>query len=226
MSFSKAIVLTTCVVAGLALSVLSRPQPTSLGAAEKSARADWPQWRGPNRDGLSSATGLLKKWNAGGPALAWKTSGLGSGFSSLAIANGKIFTMGERNGKQYVLALALKDGQELWAAEIGAGFDASGRGPRSTPTVDGELVYAVGPHGDLLCCEAGTGNEVWRKSYKTDFGGDRPGWGFCESVLVDGDNIVCSPGSRDASMVALNKRSGVVVWKSAIPNSPSSGAGY
>jgi outer membrane protein assembly factor BamB len=226
MSFSKAIVLTTCVVAGLALTVLSLPQQTSIGAAEKSASTDWPQWRGPNRDGMSSSTGLLKKWDDGGPALAWKTSGLGSGFSSLSISNGKIFTMGEREGAQFVLALALADGKELWAAEIGPGFNASGSGPRSTPTVDGDLVYAVGPHGDLLCCEAGTGNEVWRKNFKTDFNGNRPGWGFCESVLVDGDNIICSPGSKDASIVALNKRSGVVVWKSAIPKCPTGGSGY
>lgn len=226
MSFSKAIVLIMCVVAGFALSVLPLPQSTSIGAAEKTASSDWPQWRGPNRDGMSSSTGLLKTWNDGGPALAWKTSGLGSGFSSLAIANGKIFTMGEREGAQFVLALALADGKELWAAEIGPGFNASGAGPRSTPTVDGDLVYAIGPHGDLLCCEAGTGNEVWRKNFKTDFNGNRPGWGFCESVLVDGDNIICSPGSKDASMVALNKRSGVVVWKSAIPKCPTGGSGY
>jgi outer membrane protein assembly factor BamB len=152
---------------------------------------------------------------------------LGNGYSSVVIANGRIFTMGERQGKQFVLALGLVDGKELWSAEISSeGYDNAGRGPRSTPTVDGDLVFAVSPQGDLLCCEAGTGNEVWRKNYRKDFGGGRPGWGFCESVLVDGDNLMCTPCGSKASIVALNKKSGAEVWRCEIPRAASGGSGY
>lgn len=227
MSLPKMLLLTFCLVVGLVFAALPLPRATSIDAAEKLAKTDWPQWRGPNRDGLSTDTGLLKSWNDGGPALAWKTSGLGNGYSSVAIANGIIFTMGERSGKQFVLALDLNDGKELWAAEISnQGFDSAGRGPRSTPTVDGDLVYAVSPLGDLLCCEAGTGNEVWRKNYRTDFNGNRPGWGYCESVLIDGENLICTPCSNKASIVALNKKSGAEVWRCEVPRGASGGSGY
>lgn len=227
MSLPKTLLVKLCLVAGSVWTALPLSLETSIDAAERTSKADWPQWRGPNRDGLSTDTGLLQSWDDDGPDLAWKTSGLGGGYSSISIASGRIFTMGERDGRQFVIALALADGKELWAAEIsGQGYNNRGEGPRSTPTVDGDLVYAVSPHGDLLCCEAGTGNEVWRKNYRQDFGGGRPGWGFCESVLVDGDHVICTPCGSKASMVALNKKSGAEVWRCEVPRGATGGSGY
>lgn len=178
------------------------------------ALADWPQWRGPRRDGVSDEKGLLKTWPSDGPPLAWKTRGLGQGYSSVAIAQGKIFTMGKRRGEEFVIALSDTDGTELWATKVGKPW---GDGPRCTPTIDGELLYAVGPNGDLLCLETASGQELWRKSFVDDFGGKAPTWGFCESPLVDGEKLIVTPHSRDATMVALNNKTGEVIWKCAIP---------
>jgi outer membrane protein assembly factor BamB len=191
---------------------------------------EWPQWRGPNRDAKSTETGLLKQWPKDGPALLWTSKGLGRGMSSIAIAGGKIFTMGDRgkdpNDKakdQYLIALNLADGKELWVAKIGAGW--GDRGPRCTPTVDGNLVYAISPHGDLVCCQTADGKEVWRKNLKTDFKGNMmSGWGYSESPLIDGDLLVCTPGGKEATLAALNKKTGETVWKSQVPE--GDGAGY
>lgn len=192
---------------------------------DKNQQGPWPQWRGPHRDGISTEKGLLKEWGEQGPPLAWKTSGIGAGYASVSIADGRIFTMGEREDAEFVIALDGKDGKELWATRIGGPFEASGKGPRSTPTVDGKLLYAVGPLGDLLCLETETGKEVWRTNFMKDFAGNRPGWGYCESPLVDGDKLVCSPCGKEATIVALNKTSGAVIWKCAVPNI-GGGAGY
>lgn len=188
---------------------------------------EWPQWRGPNRDGVSTETGLLKTWPDDGPKLAWKAKGLGGGFASVAIAGGKIFTMGNRKKDQYLIALELDGGRELWATKVCTGDH---EGSRSTPTIDGDLVFTIGSQGDLLAAETVKGTEVWRKSFSKDFGGKMmSGWGYCESPLVDGDRLICTPGAKDAAMVALNKRTGEVIWKCEIPDfgkSGGDGAGY
>lgn len=191
----------------------------ALGA---DAKSDWHQWRGPKRDAVSTEKGLLKKWGEDGPPLAWKSSGLGSGFASIVIADGRIFTMGRRKNAEHLIALSGKDGKELWSLKVGT--DAADE-PSSTPTVDGDRVYAVGTRGDLLCATV-TGKELWKKSYVTDFGGSVPTWKYCESPLVDGDKLICSPGSRDATLVALNKKTGDVIWKTAVPNGGGNGSGY
>lgn len=186
------------------------------------ATSDWHQWRGPKRDAVSTEKGLLKKWGEEGPPLAWKSSGLGSGFASIVIADGRIFTMGRRKNAEHLIALSGTDGKELWSLKVGT--DAADE-PSSTPTVDGDRVYAVGTRGDLLCATV-AGRELWKKSYVADFGGSVPTWKYCESPLVDGDKLICSPGSRDATLVALNKSTGDVIWKSAVPNGGGSGSGY
>ena len=191
----------------------------------KDQAVNWPQWRGPHRDGISVEQGLLQSWSDDGPPLAWKTSGLGSGYASISIADGRIFTMGERDGAEFVLALDSSDGKELWATEVGGPFEASGKGPRSTPTIDGALVYAIGPLGDLVCLETATGKVVWRTNFIKDLGGRRPGWGYCESPLVDGDKLICTPCGSEATMVAFNKSTGDVLWKCAVPGI-GRGAGY
>jgi outer membrane protein assembly factor BamB len=201
---------------------------TALGLvaalAGGSPAADWPGWRGPNRDAHSAETGLLPQWPAGGPPLVWTARGLGAGLSSVAVVDARIFTMGDSAGTQQVLALDRGNGKVLWRAPVGSSHDDEYGGPRATPTVDGELVYAIGTDGDLVCLETATGKERWGRSLPRDFGGAvMSGWKFSESPLVDGDRLVFTPGSQDAAMVAVDKRTGRTVWKAAIPELGSQG---
>ena len=179
----------------------------------------------------SNESGLLDRWPADGPPLAWKARGLGRGFSSLSIADGRIFTMGDRDQGQFVIALNLADGKELWATRIGDVWEPQGyAGPRCTPTVDGALVYATGPHGDIVCLECATGKEIWHRNMIADFQGRmHSGWGFSESPLVDQDRLVCTPGGADAAIVALDKKTGTEIWRASIPalgNQGGDGAAY
>jgi outer membrane protein assembly factor BamB len=188
-----------------------------LAGAALAVASDWPHWRGPNRDGVSTETGLLKAWPAGGPPLVWKAAGLGEGYSSVSIVGDRIFTLGDRNGSSFVIALNVGDGKPVWSAKLGrAGAPGSPafEGPRATPTVDGELVYAVGQWGELVCLETATGKELWRKDYLKDFGGQLPNWGFAESPLADGDQVVVTPGGAQGAVVALNRKTGAVTWHS------------
>ncbi len=192
---------------------------TELHPRLHAATGEWPGWRGANRDAVSSETGLLTEWKAPGPPLAWKTTGLGGGFSSVSVASGRIFTMGDKEGAQHVLALNQTDGRLLWKARLGPPLDEEYGGPRGTPTVDGDLVYAVGTEGDLVCLETATGKERWRKSLVRDFGGQVMSiWKFSESPLVDGDRLVVTPGAKDAALVALDKKTGRELWRSVIPD--------
>jgi len=181
---------------------------------------DCPQFRGPHRDGKCGETGLLKQWPDGGLKLLWKIENLGKGYSTVSIAGGKIFTMGDfeaaDSALQYVVAYDLKTQKRLWRAPVGPPHAS---GPRCTPTVDGDLVYAIGTSGDLVCVEAAAGKVVWRKNFVKDFGGKVMSmWKYCESPLVDGDKLVCTPGGTDATIVALNKKTGKLIWKCGIPD--------
>jgi outer membrane protein assembly factor BamB len=176
--------------------------------------ADWPQWRGARRDGLSPESALLQQWPQGGPALLWKTNGLGSGYSSVAVAGGKIFTMGDRGDSSFVHAIDVS-GKPAWSAKVGKPGGGGGYpGPRCTPTVDGTYVYALGQFGDLVCLEAATGQEVWRKNLARDFGGQVGGWGYSESPLVDGEQVICTPGGEQGTLLALNRKTGAKTWQS------------
>jgi outer membrane protein assembly factor BamB len=176
--------------------------------------SDWPQWRGPNRDGLSQETGLLKQWPAEGPPLAWKTTGAGRGYSSLAITGGRIFTMGLRGDREFVVAFDVATGKEAWATAHGTAYrDSRGDGPRGTPTVEGERLYALGGNGDLSCIETRTGRVVWAMNILKKFGGENIGWGISESPLIIGEKLLVNAGGPGASIVALNKKDGTVIWK-------------
>jgi outer membrane protein assembly factor BamB len=180
------------------------------------ASADWPQWRGPQRDGISPETGLLKEWPTNGPPLVWKSTGLGGGYTTPAVAGGHIYGAGYRGEDEAVWCLDAKDGKELWSVTTGPAARNIGYpdGPRATPTVDGELLYTLGAAGNLVCLETATGRERWRKEYKQDFGGRMmSGWGFSESPLVDGDKLLCTPGSTKGTIVALQKKSGELLWQ-------------
>ncbi len=181
--------------------------------------APWPTFRGPDRTAVSPDTGLLKEWPAEGPKLVWETAGAGGGYSSLAIADERIYTFGDgpstaSDDDEYLSCFNLDDGKQLWFSNIGPAWTRNYVGGRSTPTVDGERVYIVTPHGELVCCETLAGKEIWRKDLKKEFSGNKAdGWGYSESVLIDGDRVVCTPGGAKATMVALNKATGEKVWQ-------------
>jgi outer membrane protein assembly factor BamB len=203
----------------------------SVVFTETLSAADWPQWRGPHRDGVCTETGLLRQWPKEGPRLLWEISGLGPGYSTVSIANGRLYTMGDRKvGKekaQYVYAYDLNTRQELWAAKVGQPHDD---GPRCAPTVDGGFVYAIGTSGDVVCIAADTGKGVWTKNLLTDLGGaSNPGWKFSESPLIDGDRLLCTPGGHKAVLAALNKKTGELIWQCPMPDIGPKGkdeAGY
>ena len=185
-----------------------------LQSAAAQSGEDWPQWRGPNRDGVSKETGLLKQWPAEGPPLAWKAAGAGRGYSSLAVSKGRLYTMGLRGEREHVIAFDVKTGKEVWSTPHGGAYrDSRGDGPRGTPTVDGDRVYALGGNGDLSCLDAATGRILWAMNVLQKFGGSNINWGISESPLVLGDRVLVNAGGPGASIVALNKRDGSVLWK-------------
>ena len=184
--------------------------------------SDWPQWRGPNRNGLSTETGLLKAWPKDGPKLVWQIKDAGSGYSTPAVVGERIYLLGNDSlTNEFAEALDAKTGQRLWATRLGnvgnprqqPNFPAA----RSTPTVESDALYALGSDGDLACLETGTGKVRWLKSLRADFGGKPGDWAYSESPLVDGDVLVCTPGGSEATLVALNKKTGAVLWKAAVP---------
>jgi outer membrane protein assembly factor BamB len=175
---------------------------------------DWPQWRGPNRDDISKETGLLKQWPEGGPKRVWLYENAGNGYSGPAIAKGKLFTLGTRDGSEVMLALDANTGKELWTAKLGGVLENGwGGGPRGTPAVDGDKVYALSGKGDLACVNAADGKVVWTTTMSS-LGGKTPDWGYTESVLVNGDHVVCTPGGKNGAIAALNKKTGEVLWQS------------
>ena len=195
------------------------------------AQTDWPRFRGPDCTGICTETGLVQEIPEKGLPLLWQIKGCGTGYSSVAIVDGRILTMGDRSdggGKsQFVIAFDLNTHKELWATKVGP---PHGDGSRCTPTVDGDLLYALGTSGDLVCLEAATGALKWKKNLPQDFGGRMmSGWKWSESPLIDGNKVICTPGGQDAVLVALDKSNGNVIWKSEMPNIGSAGkdgAGY
>jgi len=185
------------------------------------AAGDWPQWRGPQRNGISQETGLLKEWPKDGPKLRWKVADIGSGYSTPAVVGDRLYLLGNEGlENEFVEALAAKDGKRIWQTRVGnvgnpkqtPSFPAA----RSTPTVEGEFLYALGSDGDLACLEIGTGKVRWKKNLRSDFAGKPGAWAYSESPLIDGDALVCTPGGSAATLVALNKKTGEVLWKCAL----------
>jgi outer membrane protein assembly factor BamB len=189
---------------------------------------DWPQWRGPQRDGISKETGLLSEWPKEGPKLLWQAKDLGQGYSTPAVVRDRLYLISNKGlNEEYVEARQVADGKQAWSQRIGKVGNPD-QGPsypaaRSTPTVDGEWLYAMGSDGDLVCLEVATGKPRWQKNVRKEFGG-RPGeWAYSESPLIDGDVLVCTPGGPDATIVALNKQTGDVIWKCAVPGGDAAG---
>jgi len=173
--------------------------------------ADWPQFRGPDRDGKSAETGLLKKWPQAGPELVWSVEGLGDGYSSAAIANGLVYTTGKHGPDGYVFCFDL-DGKLKWKIRYGPEWTKSYPATRTTPTVDDGKLYLFSGLGTVYCLDAKTGAEVWSRDVFGEFDGQFPTWGMSECLLVDGSKVIATPGGRKASVVALNKNTGDVLW--------------
>lgn len=206
---------------------------TAFSLTRSTRAADWPQYRGPQRDDVSAEKGLLASWPAEGPPLAWTYANAGIGYSGPAIVGDRLYTIGGRGESEFLIAIDLKSVKdqtvnEAWATAVGPTFDFKGNnwsaGPSATPTVDGDLVYALGGMGDLVCVEAATGKERWRKNLPRDLeaeinpiggGPQKLGWGFTWSPLVDGEQLVCLPGGPKGTVAALNKQTGEVLWRTA-----------
>lgn len=196
------------------ISLLALPAARSLQAADEGS---WPQWRGPNRDARSSETGLLARWPEGGPPLLYTAERLGEGYSTPSVAAGRLFGLGYQGDREVIWSRDAATGAEGWVSEIGASNRRVGYpdGPRSTPTVSGDRLYAVGVSGDVVCASVADGAVVWRRNLVKDFGGSVPNWGFAESPLLDGNRLICTPGGPDATLAALDAASGSLIWKAS-----------
>ncbi|WP_068139723.1 PQQ-like beta-propeller repeat protein [Roseimaritima ulvae] len=213
-------ILLTAVICGFSVSAVA------------TAEEAWPTFRGPERTGVSPDTGLLTAWPEDGPKLVWSTSGAGRGYASLAIVDGKIYTLGDGlsttdDEDEYVVCFDQATGKQLWASKTGEAWNSgkpTWQGSRSTPTVDGDRLYVVTPHGQLICFQT-DGKEVWRRDIKEDLGGKKAdSWGYSESVLIDGDKLVCTPGGPQHTMAALDKMTGETLWTTA--RAEDRGAGH
>ncbi len=198
-----------------------------VGQCLKAWSDDWPQFRGPARDGRSAETGLLHQWPAEGPPLLWEIKDAGLGFSCGAIVADRLITMGMRDGAEYVLCYSNQDGKLLWSVKNGPEYKNSfGDGPRATPTIDGNRVYALGANGDLCCLNLSDGKQIWRMNILNEFDGNNITWGISESPLIDGELVLVTPGGKKATVAALNKMTGQVAWTSKDPNNDVEPAGY
>lgn len=186
------------------------------------AAGDWPQWRGPNRNGNGAETGLLAEWPKEGPKLVWKASAVGTGYSSPAVTGGRVYLIGNEGLEdESVRALSAADGKPVWSTRLGKVGNPDQKpnfpGARSTPTVQGDLLYALGSDGDLVCVSTLDGKVQWRKQLRTDFGGKPGQWAYSESPLIDGDLVICTPGGAESTILALHRKTGEVAWKTALP---------
>jgi outer membrane protein assembly factor BamB len=213
-------------LAALTVSFAAISFPPSAMMA--TSASDWPQWRGPARDGISQERGLLKQWPAEGPKLLWQLNDIGDGYSTPSVVGKRIYLMSNRGMEnEFVQALSTEDGKVIWTMRVGNVGNPNQNPPypkaRSTVTVDGNLLYALGSDGDLACLETKTGKIRWQKNIRKEFGGTPGEWAYAESPLVDGDTVVVTPGGAEATMVALNKKTAALIWKSKVPGGDAAG---
>ena len=186
-----------------------------LAGVQSGPLTDWPQWRGPNRDGVSTESGLMSQWPESGPNRLWQTLGLGAGYGSMAVAGERIYLQMLVGEQSAVASLDRADGRLIWSRALGGTLrNGEGPGPRSTPTVDGDRLYVLTESGNLVCLEADDGSIVWQLNILRKFGGRNISWLISESPLVDGEMVVVTPGGSDAGIVALDKRTGETMWTS------------
>ena len=191
-------------------------------------KQNWTDWRGVGRTGVVEASGLLDAWPSDGPQLLWRSKGLGKGYSSVAIKGDMLFTMGRTgDGDSELIAVHLPEGEVIWRTTVREGDEP----PNCTPVIDEDRVYALGYTGNLICCDALSGKELWSKSFERDLGGRMMSkWGYSESPLIDGDRLICTPGASNAMLAALDKKTGRPIWTTSVPSGAGpagkDGAGY
>ncbi len=186
----------------------------ALGGLTHAMAYEWPQWLGPNRDGLTEETGLLQAWPEGGPKRVWLFEDCGVGYAGPAIVDGKLYIMGSREGVERLLCLDASSGAEIWQVDLSDEYENDwGNGPRGTPTIDGDKLYVLSARGVLACLNLADGSDVWRVNLVEGFGGKIPIWGYSESPLIDGDRIVVTPGKDQGAIVALDKATGELIWQ-------------
>lgn len=205
----------------------------AAGLPWTAARAeDWPTFRGPDRTSVSPEKNLLDSWPENGPKLVWTAQGAGRGYASPAVADGRIYTLGDgpstaQDADEYLTCYSAEDGKQLWMTKTGPAWNegkTSWQGSRSTPTVDGAQVYVLTPHGVLYCAKTSDGSIVWKRDLKEQFGGKKKDvWGYSESPLIDGDRLLCTPGGTQATMVALDKMTGEEIWRCSRPDDVGAG---
>ncbi len=188
-------------------------QPASSTGGPPSEAPSWPRFHGPDGQNRSTETGLLKEWPKSGPRLIWTAEGIGEGFSSVTLGGGLIYTDGNRDGKTVVTAIDL-DGRIKWQKPNGPAWTTDRPGTRGTPTFDSGRVYCESPLGEVVCLDAKTGDKVWDLNILKEFEGRNITWALAESVLVDGDRLICCPGGKKGAVVALDKTTGKTVWAS------------
>ena len=221
-------------ISALTLAGCLAAMTVAIAATSSSATSEgqWPTFRGADRSGVSQETGLLKEWPADGPPLVWKTTGAGRGYASVSVVGDKVFTLGDApsdapDKDEYIVAFDRASGKRKWLCKTGPAWNSGQsdwQSSRSTPTIDGEWIYVITPHGQLVCCAAADGKERWRKDLRKDFGGDKAdGWGYSESVTIDGNNLICTPGKEKHTMVALDKNDGKLVWSCSRPGDRGAG---
>ncbi len=203
----------------LALTIVASLLLISSGYSDesntKSEKLDWPQWRGPNRDGVSYAKGILKNWRENEPEILWRIS-VGDGYSGVSAANGKLFTMWDEGDSQFLFCLDALDGKELWRYRIGDSFiEGFGNGPRSTPVVEGTIVYAASAQGLLHAVNVTNGRGLWTHDLGAEYGSQLPAHGYSSSPLVDGEKLFVEAGGKKGfAFLALNKHTGDLIWHS------------
>ncbi|MBX5494820.1 MAG: PQQ-like beta-propeller repeat protein [Bryobacteraceae bacterium] len=185
---------------------------------------DWPQWRGPLRNGISTDSGLMKSWPSNGPPVVWSVTGLGDGYGSVSMKGDRLYVQGTQGSESVLFCLSRNEGKRLWSTALGRKLAQDrGGGPRATPTIDGDRVYALTENGDLACVNAANGGIIWRRNLPRDFGGSNPNWHYSESPLIDGDRLIITPGGPNATIAALEKATGKTIWTSKELSDP---AGY
>ena len=198
------------------------PLALSLALAAEAGAADWPQFRGPNRDGISPETAVLKSWPGSGPRVLWKIP-LGEGFSQVTAVNNRLYVFYGSGSDEVAAALDAATGKQLWRVRVDRKFMSDqGNGPRSTPTVDGDLVYVLSAAGKLAALKAANGQTAWQHDLKAEYGATAPDWGISTSPLVEGNLLIVNVGgSNNRSVMAFDKKTGKPVWSSL-----GDGAGY
>jgi len=205
----------------VSLLMLTVGSALSLRAGEQPAC--WPRFHGPQGTNLSPETGLLRSWPEGGPRQLWTAQGLGDGFATVAISGERVYTAGNLNNQTVITALDI-NGQILWQVPNGGAWTGSQPGSRGTPTIEGDRLYHESPLGDVVCLDAASGRKIWGLNILETFGAENITWALAESLLIDGDCVICSPGGPQTAVVALDKRTGQIAWKS--PSVAGDRAGY